>query len=326
MLVKASCSGGKGKAWPITAVTLKEFASVWETNSSIVSPAWAGTRRSLLKHVLAHYGDLELEDIGPRCLWTVQRCCREKGLADATINRITHGTLAALLRDAEAVGLYNGDRTKLFNTVHRLREVVRSPRGPWTREERHKILAACPHLMGRELTSWVAWQFFTGMRPSESLALTWDDLDITRRWCRIRRSRCGAHVGPCKTSNSLREITLARPAIAAISSLERADGLVFRTPLGNPIDLRNFTARYWHPLMDELNGRVSRRDFYCTRHSFISHCLEAGVQPATVARLVGSNISTIQRAYFRWTREPDTDQVEDALLGPGPRNRLRSIN
>lgn len=305
------------------AVTAARFAHLWRTQANRVSPEWRRTRLLLLAHILKVIADVELNDIQPHHIWQIQSSCEQHGLAASTINKITHNVLPAFLRDAELAGHYEGDRRAVFRGVTKLPEVIVSPRGPWTREERDLILRVCSRTLGRELTSWVAWLFYTGMRPSESLALTWDDVDIPRRWCRIYRSRNGKHISPCKTKQSRREITLARPAVAVLTALSNTAGYIFLTPAGSPIDLHNFTNRQWRAVMDSLDGKVTRRHLYCTRHSFISHCLDGGMLPAAVSRQVGSSVATILRDYYRWTQPIDADEMDIAL--DGNRRRLASV-
>src|SRR5690242_10620545 len=54
----------------------------------------------------------------------------------------------------------------------------------------------------------VAWQFFSGMRPSETFALTWRDVHLEGKTVSINKSRDMGVTAVTKTANSERIIPL----------------------------------------------------------------------------------------------------------------------
>lgn len=71
--------------------------------------------------------------------------------------------------------------------------------------------------------------------------------------------------------------------------------LVFKTPEGNPIDDGNFRNRAWTKVLEKVN--VAYRKPYNTSHTFISPCLEAGMNPVFVAQITGHNVQTLYQNY-----------------------------
>ncbi|HLO48260.1 MAG TPA: hypothetical protein VK211_07555, partial [Kamptonema sp.] len=70
---------------------------------------------------------------------------------------------------------------------------------------------------------------------------------------------------------------------------------VFLGPRGAAIDGHNFLNGAWKAVLEEL--AITYRTVYNTRHSFISLCLDSGVQVAQVARWVGNSPQTIWKHY-----------------------------
>jgi integrase len=70
---------------------------------------------------------------------------------------------------------------------------------------------------------------------------------------------------------------------------------IFRSPKGKFIDLHNFANRHWHPALKALG--IESRNPYQMRHSYITFCLDAGMDAKDVAKLVGNSPEMIYRHY-----------------------------
>jgi integrase len=62
-------------------------------------------------------------------------------------------------------------------------------------------------------------------------------------------------------------------------------------------DAKNFCNRYWKPALAELG--IDYRKPYNTRHTLISHGLEAGMNPVAIAALTGHDDRESYRSF--WT-------------------------
>ena len=56
-------------------------------------------------------------------------------------------------------------------------------------------------------------------------------------------------------------------------------------------DAKNFSNRYWKPALAELG--IDYRRPYNTRHTLISHGLEAGMNPVAIAALICHDVRTL---------------------------------
>ena len=71
--------------------------------------------------------------------------------------------------------------------------------------------------------------------------------------------------------------------------------LVFPAPLGGSIDNHNLLTRLWTPILQKQG--INHRPLYNTRHTFISRCLEQGIEVTQIARWVGNSAKTIWQHY-----------------------------
>ncbi|MEJ1935374.1 site-specific integrase [Nostoc sp. NIES-2111] len=185
---------------------------------------------------------------------------------------------------------------------------------PFTTAERDAIIQAFtekrPHY-----AAFVKFLFLTGCRTGEAIALQWKhiSLDCSQiTFCEsydsrlnIRKSTKTGKSRKFTCNQGLRELLMSiRPASPSPESL------VFPSPNGKAIDNGKFTNQVWRgcrsgrkvykgilaTLVDE--GKVQRyRCPYNTRHTFISHCVEAGVPIPQIARWVGNSPEIIMRHY-----------------------------
>jgi site-specific recombinase XerD len=130
------------------------------------------------------------------------------------------------------------------------------------------IATECPqHMLEFEVA------LHTGMRPSEQYSLTWDKVDLTRRFVTISHSKNG----------SARHIPLNSVALAAFKTLQKHAGTaVFVTMRGEPLQ----GYKHW---FDPAVEKAGVKDFtwYCLRHTFASRLVMKGVDLPTVRDFMG---------------------------------------
>lgn len=167
---------------------------------------------------------------------------------------------------------------------------------PFTDAERDAIISAFSRSKYYSYyIHFVKFCFLTGCRQSEAIALTWDKV----RGDHILFSAAyvlGARKAT-KTRKS-RKFPINDQLMAVLDNirpLHPGDRLIFQAKHGGPIDSHNFLNRAWRGVLGGLPIRY--RVAYNTRHTFISHCLNAGVPVATVAQWVGNSPRTIYSHY-----------------------------
>lgn len=191
------------------------------------------------------------------------------------------------------------------------RRVVKRPPDPLTAEERDAILADLKKRHDVRIWAYFAAAFYTGMRPEELIALRWEDVDWRRQQLRVQRVRTfkGSERDGTKT-HTVRDVDLVPQAIEALRAMRPFTELkrdedgrevdVFENPVtGRPWhDERSQRDHYWKPSLKRLGIRARRA--YCTRHTWCTVALMAGVNPAYIADQAGHSMQMLLQVYARW--------------------------
>jgi integrase len=179
---------------------------------------------------------------------------------------------------------------------------------PFTVEEQAAILAATP----KELRPQIQFSFWTGLRPSELVALEWGDIDWIGGEIRIVRAKTRAATEPesPKTISGRRSVKILSPAREALLQQKAATflagGRVFmnpntRSPWEHSGEIRRVL---WLTAMKKSGVRYRRP--YQSRHTYASMMLSAGEHPMWVAKQLGHKDWTmIARVYGRWMPSAD---------------------
>jgi integrase len=180
--------------------------------------------------------------------------------------------------------------------TERFRGSSPKPVEPFSREEVSRILEGFkthkPHY-----ADFVAFLFGTGCRIGEAVAIKWSSVDADRIWIGESITK-KFHNDSTKTGRG--RTVLLSPSMAARLADRRErlnpspDDLVFPTEKGKPIDCGNHRY-WWESVLSKIN--VKYRKPYATRHTAISHALEAGAKPVDVAAQTGHSLDTLLRVY-----------------------------
>ena len=165
---------------------------------------------------------------------------------------------------------------------------------------------------------YVEFKFGVGLRTGEAAALLWRhcSAECSRIWIGESLSN-GDGVPPRKLrkstkTNKARTVPLTprlqQLLLSRRSADFRLDDLIFTSSEGNAIDSKNFCNRYWKPALADLG--IDYRRSYTTRHTLISHGLEAGINPVAIAALTGHNVRTLYENYAGLVNPP---QLPDLL-------------
>ncbi|MBD2168079.1 tyrosine-type recombinase/integrase [Calothrix membranacea FACHB-236] len=170
---------------------------------------------------------------------------------------------------------------------------------PFSKAEIESILSAFEgHRDYKFYLPFVRFRFLTGTRVSEATGLRWQDVaeDFSQIWIGSTLTR-GVRK-PTKT-NKARFFPCNQQLQELLKSIKPqeclSEDLVFPSPQGKAINDSLFGKRAWKTCL-KIAG-VKYRSFYNVRHTFISHCLELGMSPTTVAHLVGHDVQVLYENY-----------------------------
>jgi hypothetical protein len=95
---------------------------------------------------------------------------------------------------------------------------------------------------------------------------------------------------------------------------------VFTTTTSTPIELKAF-SRHWYDCLRTFG--IRQRGLYCTKDTFVTTALNAGVKIAWLEQQTGVAYATLRRHYGKWIpNEVDSElrrfADHDPSLFPGP--------
>jgi integrase len=250
---------------------------------------------------------------------------KRRGVGVRTI-RYTHATLRAALEDAMREELIEKNVAKLVRPP----TAPKSEPQPLSVEELKDVFKAN---RDDRLFALLVVIALLGLRRSEVLGLTWDDVDLEAGTLTVRR---GLHrisgqliTMDTKTARSKRTVPLPRLVVGALvehrarqeqerldcGTRWRASGHVFTTTLGTPLDPDNTSKFVQAALVTAGARKVRMHDF---RHGCVSVLLGLGVPPRTVMEIAGhSGLEMTMNVYAHVTLDDKRDALDklDALFG-----------
>ncbi len=312
-------------------LTFAEVAARWLADFE--AKVTAGERRDrtldlyqsqLRRHLLPRLGRRQLALITADDVVAVMHELQSDGLSPWTVRRIL-GALSCVFTFALRRGYI---ATHPFHRLERDERPhpLRSDQRVLTQTELARLFAACPRRYRPLLVTGV----YTGMRLSEVLGLSWDDVDFNAGVIHVRhqlaRGRRGVppHRIPPKTCASVREIPLL-PQLAAVLRQHKRDShytsssdYVFATSRGSAFLHHNVSKRVLRrAAVDAGLDRSGRRvRFHDLRHTFASHLIiDIRLDVAQVSGMLG-------HARTSMTLDTYTHLFEEARHGADVRAEL----
>lgn len=264
-----------------------EFADLWFTERKI---DWKRSTQGkvndiLIKHLMPRFRGRRVHEISKADILSYRGVLAKvnddgKRLSAARINGILNILRQILTEAADRHEFVTG-----FRSIKPLR-IPKTKIEPFSLREVGKILEAA----SAEYQPYLTIAFFTGMRTSELLGLTWSCIDLGRAQLTITQAWVEGELDSTKTAESERTIDLSTPVISAFAQQRKntqsiESEYVFCAANGLPFNRHNFANRTWHPLLDKLE--IKRRRPYQTRHTAATLWLASGENPEWIARQMG---------------------------------------
>jgi len=288
-------------AGPTSRQSFSEYAEQWLTTIVVEKSTLRSYRTALRASWNPAFGNVRLGQIRFSDIKTAI-AARAKEASGKTINNHLI-VLRAVLETARKDGLIVANPAE---GIENLKHQAAEP-DPFESVERDRILGHMAAHFPEPVWNYFEFAFFTGLRPSEQIALTWGDIDWNRRRVRVQRARVDWEEKGTKT-NRVRDVDLSDPALAALRRQRahtqlkgREDTPIFNNPnTGKPWpDEQVQRRRYYNPTLRALGLR--HRDAYQTRHTFATVLLMGGINPAYIAKQLGhANTGMLFKVYGRW--------------------------
>ena len=190
---------------------------------------------------------------------------------------------------------------------------------PFRIDEAERLIATIRQDWGEAQANYDAFRFFTGLRPSEEIALLVSDYDAVNGTLRVTKARVAGKDKNCTKTGEDRIVTLCPRAIRVLArqlkvreQLKVAGRIdhahLFFTAEGRAIRHLQYVARRWRQSLSRLSDIRYRRP-YNARHSSVSWNLMIGKSPLWVSKQHGHRPETMFRAYAAWTEGSPESEV-----------------
>ena len=327
-------------------VLFAEFAESWLEGRVKVRPRTLTYNRAALDLVLLpRFGRCRLAAIDADAIVKLTRDLEREGLhavdPDRPARALSASSVTNYLKPLRGI-LALAVRRRLiasnpFDVLlpdDRPARVEAAPAFVWSPEAVDALLAASSGVAANaaskvDYTPLLRLTAMLGLRLGEVLGLQWQDFDkaadddagvlhVRRQWL-----TSGVY-GPPKTPKAVRSIPLppgVRDDLIAVrlaSSFSLDDDPVFASVSGTPLGHRNVARRGFEAARDRA-GLPSSVTFHDLRHAAASRLIRGGLDPVTVAAVLGhSDATTTLRVYGHlWDAAATAKAVRAALAGEG---------
>jgi len=278
-----------------------------QAEKSLQKSTFINYKRLSNRYLFPNFGDILVIDLAP---WMIRRWVSEAKLTASSIKKILY-PLRAVVDQAinDDLILYNPfDRVKINRLINKDMAKSRYEVNPFNIEEIKVILK----VSDGQIRNLLQFAFFSGLRTSELIALSWSDVDWHRKIVTINKSFVCGELKETKTLSGKRELLLLPPALEALELQKKytfsQKDRVFHNPKTNKpwINSDQIYNTAWLPTIKL--AKVKYRNPYQTRHTYASMMLSGGENILWVAQQMGhTNIDTLIKHYSRWI--PNSDIV-----------------
>jgi integrase len=197
-------------------------------------------------------------------------------------------------------------------------KVQKEPPDPYSVTDAELIIAATRDTYGMHDGNRVEYGFFTGLRPSELIALTWPDIDLRRGTTRVNKARVMGRDKERTKTAVVRDIENCPRALAVLKRqwdlTGMADGPVFTHANGQRILSPLLPWRRWQFIHKRLDTRY--REPYQMRHTSVTWNLMIGKNLLWVAEQHGHSAAVMLKTYAKWLKgatEEDIARIRRAM-------------
>jgi integrase len=262
-------------------------------------------------------------------------------IADARkLSKKTYNNIISPLRCAFEHGYR--DHPEKFNPASGLKgfRITKKDRpavDPFSIEEAEALIAALHRDWGEAQGNYDEFRFFTGLRPSEQIALLVSDCDVGQGKISVTKARVMARdkdrtktsedrlVELCPRALDVLKRHLALRARLVLAGQIRHEHLFFKED-GSAIGNLQYPWVRWRRTLRALKARY--RDPYNARHSSVSWNLMVGKNPLWVAKQHGHSVQTMLEVYAAWTEganESDIEAIKRAMASRPRETALPSV-
>jgi integrase len=253
---------------------LSDYLTHWFTSSKkakIRERTYEEYKKQLDRYITPTLGERKLSQITPLAIQDIYTKMLEQGLSPRTV-RLTHTIFSNSLKQAVKW------RVLLHNPADavELPKYVKPEMMAFSHDESNRFLEA---IKGYKWELFLNLLISTGLRPSEAIALKWENLDLANSRLSVKHSVSKVNgvwkYEEPKTPKSKRTIDIPLGLTKMLASQEITPGLVFHNGLGEPVYLKGIYDDYYKPALKRAKLDETAR-LYDLRHTCATLLLLAG--------------------------------------------------
>lgn len=291
----------------------KQWKSTYKDPKDITAKSLGMYDEKYNKYIKPRIGSMRLQNVTDVHLQEIMN--EQAGKSDSHCKKV-RSVLRQIFKRARQSRLIVYDPAEMLE----LPKATKGKRRPLTDEERKAVLTVAEtHRSGL----WILTLLYTGMRPGETAALRWEDIDFKKEEIHVqaaKESGTNNTIKEPKTEAGNRIIPLHAALKPKLQAAPRhPSGYVFVTGAGNPQNensLRRLWTGFKRALDIYMGAEVKRNKItksvlsddlvpYCFRHTFCTDLEKAGVPLNVAKEIMGhSDIQTTANIYTH--RDLDT--------------------
>ncbi len=295
----------------------KQWLEVYKKPKGLTAKSLGMYNEKYENYIKKRIGSMKLKDVRDAHLQKIMN--EQAGMSESHAKKVRM-VLQEMFKRARQSRLIVFDPAELLE----LPKTTKGKRRSITKEERAAILeVAKTHRSGL----WILTLLYTGMRPGETAALTWGDIDFTQNEIHVRTAKESGsqNIKAPKTVAGIRTIPIHAELLPLLKAKKnKPNRPVFPTGAGN-FQNENSLRRLWTGFKRDLDIYMGAKLYrnkiithaiaddltpYCLRHTFATDCLEKGVPLENVKWLMGhEDISTTANIY----QHPVTESLHTAM-------------
>jgi integrase len=302
---EAQTALAKGLTLPDESQSVAEYVQRWLDTELKIRPSTRRTYQYDVDKIVAYFGALPLAKLGPQQVQGFYADLLKTH--SATRAHHVHSVLHHALYDAVRLSLIDKNPADLVDAPPQTRREMQT----LSEDQANALLRAAE---GHRYETLFLLAMRTGMRRGELLALRWPDVDLRHGALVVHAStqrvdRPGERIiiGDTKTANSHRTVKVSPTVVEALRAHQhqQKEARLAATDW-QPLDLV-FPGRGGSILPPELPSRALDAllraaglpdvRFHDLRHTAVTILLARGVQPHTVAKMIGDDVALMLRTY-----------------------------
>lgn len=261
-------------------------------------------------NVKEHIGNMPISKVKPMHCQHILNVMDNNGYAEASI-KLTRNMLSSMLSSA------------VDNDIIMVNPVKRTVKSPKKEHKDRRVLTIAEQNLilkcaeGTKQYSVFLLALQTGMRAGEIIGLRWQDVDFRHRVIHVRQTMTyDDHgqfvVGTPKSNTGIRDIPMTQIAYNELQLVEKGkkDRKVINPKYADIIFLNKNGKPVRNDVYDRQLARIAKNNnieklsMHTLRHTFATRCIEAGMNPKTLQKILGhSTIAMTMDLYVHVTEE-----------------------